>query len=738
MALAIKSFYEFDEFRLDPEEKVLLRRGKPVDLRPRVYQLLATLVENHGRIVEKDDLMNQVWADSFVEESNLTFTVRQLRKVLGDDAHEPRFIETVPRRGYRFIAEVKEVLTDEFPGNPNLSVKLNYEAQSETSDELLLDETVEKKTNSQLAGQARKRQTYIILGLITFTAIILVVSGFIYRATYSQASAPNFRQTKLTRLTSFGNSHLAAISPDGKYIVHVKDEGGKQSLWVRQTNETRDIEIVPASEMEFYGVTVSPDSRRVFYTAWDVNKSDLVLYQAPILGGTPQKVIANITSAVTFSPDGERIAFFHSAPSMGISHLIITKADGSEEKILAKRKIPDTFETYFGSPAWSPDGKSIVAVGASMTWGVKSNLIVFNVDDGSERPLNEPKWVQIEQVAWLREGSGLLMIARDESSHPKQIWHVSYPSGEARKVTNDLNDYRGLSLTADSKTLVTTQLEQTTNLWVSASDSIEKAKLILSETGANGGTEGLSWTHDGKIIFRFGENGQDDIWQIGTDGSERKQLTVNSNNNVQPIVCVGGKAIVFASQRTGVYRLWRMDQDGGNPKLLTTKADDAELYPHCAPDGDWVVYQKGWRRGAIWKVPLEGGEPSPISDAISMRPAVSPDGKLVAYYYLGDDVWGLGVISIEGGKPLQKFPLSVSVVSRFVRWTPDGKALAYIDTRDGVSNIWLQPLDKSSPHQLTSFNAERIFYFDWSSDGKNFAVTRGTTTSDVVSIGSVD
>ncbi len=737
MSLAIKSFYEFDEFRLDTEEKVLFRRGKPVDLRPRVFQLLAVLVENHGRIVEKDDLMNQVWADIFVEESNLTFTVRQLRKVLGDDAHEPRFIETVPRRGYRFAAEVQEILTDEFSGNPSLSVKLKNETQSETPTELTSDEKIEEKTNPQPIEQPRKRQTYIVLGLVSFIVIILVVNGFIYRATF-QESTPKFSQTKLTRLTSFGNSYLAAISPDGKYLVHVKDEGGKQSLRVRQTNETHDVEIVPASEIKFYGLTVSPFSERVFYTAWDVNKSDLVLYHVPILGGTPQKIAVEISSGVSFSPDGERIAFFHSAPSLGISRLIITKVDGSEEKMLANRKYPDTFETYFGSPAWSPDGKSIVAVGASMTWGMKSNLIVFNVEDGSEKPFTEPQWTEIEQVAWLHGGSGLLIIAREDSSQPKQIWLVSYPDGKAQKITNDLNDYRGLSLTADSKTLITTQIEQNARLLVSAGDSMENLKPILSETGIDSGTEGLVWMPDSKIIFRFSENGQDDIWQIGADGNERKQLTVNSHNNVQPTVCAGGKAIVFISNRTGVYRLWRMDKDGNNPKLLTTNNDDTELYPHCSPDGDWVVYQKGWRKAAIWKVPLEGGETSPVTETLSMRPAVSPDGKLIAYYYLDHDDWVMAIVPIEGGKPLQKFPLSASVISRFVRWTPDGKSLGYIDTRNGVSNIWLQPLEGGQPRQLTNFNTEHIFYFDWSRDGKNFAVARGTITTDVVSISSID
>src|SRR2546423_665207 len=107
MSLETEAF-EFDEFLLDPKEKVLLRRGHPVPITPKPFELLLVLVENHGHLVEKVDLLNTVWADSFVEEGNLSFTMGLLRKALGDDKHNPRYIETVPRRGYRFIADVRE------------------------------------------------------------------------------------------------------------------------------------------------------------------------------------------------------------------------------------------------------------------------------------------------------------------------------------------------------------------------------------------------------------------------------------------------------------------------------------------------------------------------------------------------------------------------------------------------------------------------------------------------------
>src|SRR5688572_25015479 len=105
-------FYRFGEFTLDADQRVLLRQGKPLLLAPKVLETLMTLVQNSGRIIDKEELMTRVWPDTFVEESNLTYTIVQLRKTLGDDARHPRYIETIPKRGYRFIRDVEEVLSD--------------------------------------------------------------------------------------------------------------------------------------------------------------------------------------------------------------------------------------------------------------------------------------------------------------------------------------------------------------------------------------------------------------------------------------------------------------------------------------------------------------------------------------------------------------------------------------------------------------------------------------------------
>ena len=304
-------------------------------------------------------------------------------------------------------------------------------------------------------------------------------------------------------------------------------------------------------------------------------------------------------------------------------------------------------------------------------------------------------------------------------------------------MTGDLNDYRGISLTDDEKTLITTQIGQITRLWKTTDTSATNAEEILSETGNSKGNEGLAWTPDNQLIFTLGPHDYDNISTFDQSGS--RPLTINTKGNRQPTVC--GNHIVyvtnFVSVEPNALRLWKMDLDGKNPQRLTSDENESEIYPHCSANSDWVIYQRGWEKTTIWKVPVSGGEPIQLTKTLSFQPTVSPDGKIVAYYYLENNKWGIAVISIEDGKLLQEFPILPKGNLRHLRWTPDGKNLAYSDTRGGVSNIWLQPLAGSSPTQLTRFDSELIFYFDWSPDGKNLAYSRGTISSDVIAISDV-
>jgi hypothetical protein len=309
-----------------------------------------------------------------------------------------------------------------------------------------------------LVGEIKRHKRGAVAAL---AALIIVVAGISlgwYK--FASRSRPSVKPTaplqtmKITRLTSNGKATDAAISPDGKYVVHVVDDGGQQSLWMQQVATSSNVQIVAPADVLYAGLTFSRDGNYVYYVKWD-KKTLPVLYQMPVLGGVTRKLIVDINSTVTFSPDDKQLAFTRGYPdTRWESALMVANADGTAEQKLAVRKDPDFFPTHAlwesPAPAWSLDGKVIACpAGRADASGSYMTVVEVSVADGAVKPITSQRWWEVGQIAWQRDGSGLVLTAREQSSSPFQIWYLSYPGGEVHRITNDLNDYRGMSLTAD-------------------------------------------------------------------------------------------------------------------------------------------------------------------------------------------------------------------------------------------------------------------------------------------------
>jgi Tol biopolymer transport system component len=578
-----------------------------------------------------------------------------------------------------------------------------------------------------------------MLALVTLLFVTAGIGFAIFKLLGRSNSSAPFQGMKISRLTSSGKAlwTTLSISPDGKYVAYVIDDNRQQGLWVKHVATRANLQIVPPAEVEYRGATFSRDGNHIYYSSSYKNNPTGALYQVPVVGGTIRKILEGIDGPVTFSPDGKRLAFVRDILSKAERALIVANVDGSDEQTLAARKNPDYFVRR--GPAWSPDGK-IIACSAGSNIGSYQNVVAVRVEGGSEEPISSRKFVEVGQVSWLRDGSGLLFTAAEERPSPTQVYHLSYPDGVLQRVTNDLANYFAVSLTADLTAFVAVQQEIPSRIWVVPNGDALRARQITS--GKLDGSDGICWTPDNRIVYQSTTGGAFDLWITDADGANQKQLTIQSlaagSASVayaSPVISPDGRHLIFKANRTGSFDIWRMDINGGNLKQLTN--DGAAFSPQVSPDGQWIIYtSNSLGKDALLKVGIDGGTPVPLTDKPSPQPAISPDGKWIACYY-GDEVsnspWKIALIPFEGGRPskLLDVPPTVSIETP-IRWTPDRRGVAYVDTRNGVSNIWSQPLDGGPPKQLTYFNADRIFRFDWSPDGKQLACSRGSDTSDVV------
>ncbi len=735
MENAIRKRYLFDDFCLDATDCQLWRRGAVIALPPKVFDTLRVLVEHHGRILEKEFLMKSLWPDTFVEDGTLAQYIFLLRKALHEDTSDHRYIETVPRRGYRFIAQVQEVNGDDSPINYRHDSATNGAVQNGNS---VRDATLAKGAGTRLSLPPETAlfpaRFFKPVALIAVLLIVLISTAYFLLRRKDQPFATN-QTMQISKLTASGNAGLPVLSPDSKYVAYRVDEAGQQSVWRRQLAAAHSVQIVPPAEVELIGLNFSPDGNFLFYTAYQRPPVYGALYRVPVLGGSAVKLVDDVDSAITFAPDGQRMAFVRLDPLKAESSIITANADGSQQQKLATRKLPEFFHPNEGL-AWSPDGSLIACpAGSSGPNGPFMNLVAVNTNSGTQTLLTTQEWRRTGQAAWRQDGSGLVTVAwkKDSPLASDQLWFFPYPTGEPRKITNDLNVYDGISLSGDARQLVTVQSAKVANLWLVPEAEASRAVQIGSQSIDNHAHRlGLSWATAGKIIYGSYASGNADLWQMNSDGSNQQQLTNNPNLDLAPAASADGRHIAFVSNRANGFSIWRMDTDGLNVMRLTQ--GQADHFPTFTPDGKGVFYTASIsEHPTVWQIPATGGTPTQFTPHTAFSPTVSPDGKWVALFIAMPQalLYKLAILPITGGEPAKLFEV-VPPDLPIVRWSTDGRMLTYVDTKLGVSNIWGLPIDGSPAKQLTDFKSDRIFRFDWSPDGKTLLCERGFYVNDVV------
>ncbi len=745
MSAGEKRVYEFGPFRLDSAERQLSRDGAPVPVPPKVFHTLEALVERNGRLVEKDELLREVWPDSFVEEANLSMNVSAVRRALGEGAGEHRYIETVPKRGYRFVASVRVLpngATRDDESEEHAAVAL---AREPVAREPVAREPVDLATSTSSAdgsvgsSTGRLRRVAVAAGLVALVAgtvaATLAVSSWLGR----RPAALDLQTMRFERVAGTGKVGAAAVSPDGKYLAQVVYDGPRASLSIRHMATARTVELVPPSETSYDHLTFSPDGSFLYYVTF--GPESIAAYRIPALGGAPARVAENVDRAIDVSPDGSRIAYVRLTGAYEESEVMVASADGSDARAVYTRRSPDP--PLLGNAAWSPDGSRVVCVSQEGMAPDLVTLLDVDVESGEARRLGASRWKVVERLAWTPDGAGVVLAALPEraAGRPFQIWYVSYPDGAVRRVTNDLSSYRDISLTSDGTTIVAVQSDSRSRIDVLAPKGGEApARRLEPGSSAMDGVQGVCWAPDGRIVYLSWGSGNCDVWAMNADGTGIVQVTYDAYREWNPEVTRDGRYIVYASDRGGMS-IWRVEIGGGTPTRLTSGPND--MRPLCSPDG-WVYFtRRAEGGGRICKVRVEGGDAIDLFAAKIGWPALSPDGTMLAGVDYGDDEDDdeggdassvpIRVVSTADGRVVARLRLEGVVAWQSLRWSPDGRGLTYVASRDGGSNVWLLPLGGGQARPITKFESDYTANVAWSPDGR-LACARVTSTSSVVTI----
>jgi Tol biopolymer transport system component len=585
-------------------------------------------------------------------------------------------------------------------------------------------QAVAAASQSEPAGWRNwKRLTSVLV--VALTVIGAVGFGVMRRRTSN--SNFNLQKMEIVNLTRSGKVGFVAISPDGRYVAYMLRDPKGVGLWIRQVATQSEVQILPSEEIEFEGLSFSPDGNYIYFVRAAKKLIGFrYLYVMPALGGPVRQLASDVDSPVSFSPDGSQFAYTRGVPQRGVTEVRLAKTDGSNNSLLAT--IPDTYPGFQPGESWSPDGSTIAL--SSLHIGARPGFVLHlvSVRDGSVSGFYSSDHA-IGRPLWLPEENALLVSLEDHAERG-QLWKISYPQGQLSRLTNDLANYElQIDATRDAGAVAAIQRKAVSHIWVvSAADLSGGRQITFGEPPIFM----VAASAQGKILAA---NGDGEMLIMNADGNQVATLPNEQGTGyLYPAAC--GRYFLFSLYLPGKIGMTRVDADGSNVTILVA---EYVWSPVCSPDLRSVFYVEAKPPYKIMRVPVEGGTPTHIATVLGgileSRLVISPDGKFLAYAfqeYTPEPATKLAVIPVDGSSSAKVMEVpGWTYENACLRWSPDGKGLQSLVTRDGVTNIWEQPLAGGKPKQLTRFTSGLMFDFNWFPDGKQLLLTRGEVSSDV-------
>lgn len=725
--------YQFDDVRVEAEAFKVFKRGRPAELEPKALRVLLYLIEHRGRLVEKGELLDAVWKDTNVTENAMTREIAKLRKLLGDNAKEPRYIQTVHTRGYRFIAEVTELNRHAAAGNGGgaLAVAAPTEAGAPAQAISLSD--------APRVARVRGRRVFKILllsgalGLLLFGAFMLgVYLVWKYTPHHEPLRAISPRVTRIT--TWPGLDVNPTLSPDGSAIAYSSDHNGGFELYVRQlVGGGHEIQLTNDGAGNF-DPAWSPDGKLIAYHSQKRGGIWLV----PAFGGVARQ-LTDFGAHPAWSRDGAWLAFqSEPAPDIGAipvatSTLWLVSAQGGAPRQLTQAGIPVGSHL---APTWSPDGKRVAFLNATF----RTTQIWSVTSDG-----RDPK--ELTQVGTGDKGEpvyspngGLLYFTRAGVLWRRNVAPDGGLTNEPPVKVADMGDatIHHLSFSGDGQRLAYSAWTQTSNLWTLtlAADRqtpVDAPTRLTNETGTRNMQP--AFTPDGRRIafIERRRGGSQDVWTMDSDGRNHTPLTTTPGWRDWPRWSQDANEVIFEATREGKRTLVSVTPATGKEETLTA-LDGTIEYPQLAPDGQRIACNIR-TDGAVnvATMPARGG---PLKQLTFERgllgfPCWSPDGKLLALEMRRGDDTHIAIMPSDGGAPLQ---LTYAHGQSWpYGWSPDGDKIIFAAERAGIWNLWWVSRTDKTVRQLTNYSKPNAYvrYPAWSPLGTQIAYEYSETTGNI-------
>lgn len=703
MIVQTNTALSFGEFQVDPDRRLLLRNGEVVPLKAKAFDLLTVFLEKRGEVLTKNELLDTVWENQFVEENNLTVHVAALRKALGEKKNENRYIVTVPGKGYRFVAEL----------HPAAAADIVVE--SITLERIVVDTYEVTETHSEPSKLWNSRTAPFWLAI---PAALLILAGtwFGY-SRWNEVTAEGSSQTVLRNFSTSGIPQRVAISNDGKLLAYVRRLNGKDSIWVGDLETNANMQITPESNRLHEAITFSADARTIYLLARDANHNEPTLMSVPTLGGAVKDLVAG-AQKMSISPGGREIAYLKKDPDTRLVALYTADAaTGANERLLFAPEKPMRLSDQ--SVSWSPLDNA-VTVGLTDENGKGCDLANIATADGSVSRFGKDQCGDSRNFEWLKDGSGLILTIRGADDLTAQIWAFDIRLGDRRRVTNDATSYGAFSLsTSANGHIVALAVRNYPSVWLLGSNAGAQPQRLLLGSGRGEGATGLVMAPDGKLLYTLRTDRSRGVWEMSVDGSDQRELIPPEKEfqNEQVSVTPDNSHLVFESDRTGTTEIWRANRDGSGAIALTSGGGNSA--PALTPDGDTIMYVSR-RDGVygIWSIPISGSPPHHVMTSECSWPDVSPDGKRLACVTgtaSDPSKRKLVVYDLSNNREVSSFDLAVNAAPyNRIRWSPDGSSIVYKDVVDG---LWKQDVGGGKPEKLPGFVDERVFHFNFSNNG---------------------